>query len=128
LVSSLIAGAHTLIFAEDAEAARAFFRDVLGFEHVEAHPGWLIFALPPGELGIHPGPGWSGQTGQHELFFMCHDVERTVAELKDRGVEFTGEIKDEGFGLVTKLKVPGAGEIGLYQPKHLSPLAQFSDD
>ena len=128
MVSSLIAGAHTLIFAEDAEAARAFFRDVLGFEHVEAHPGWLIFALPPGELGIHPGPGWSGQTGQHELFFMCHDVERTVAELKDRGVEFTGEIKDEGFGLVTKLKVPGAGEIGLYQPKHLSPLAQFSDD
>jgi len=122
----VIAGAHTLIFADDADAARAFFRDVLGFRNVESHPGWLIFALPPGELGIHPGPGWSGQTGQHELFFMCHDVEATVAELKAKGVEFTGDITDEGFGLVTKFRVPGAGEVGLYEPKHLSPLDEFS--
>jgi catechol 2,3-dioxygenase-like lactoylglutathione lyase family enzyme len=124
---SVIAGAHTLIFAEDADAARVFFRDVLGFEHVEAHPGWLIFALPPGELGIHPGPGWSGQTGQHELFFMCQEIGRTVAELEQKGVEFVGPIEDEGFGLVTKFKVPGAGEIGLYEPKHASPLTEFSD-
>ena len=122
----MIGGVHTLIFAEDADTARAFFRDVLGFPHVEAHPGWLIFELPPGELGIHPGPGWSGQTGQHELFLMCHDIARTVAELEQKGVEFVGPVEDEGFGLVTKLKVPGAGEIGLYQPKHLSPLAEFS--
>jgi len=124
---AVIAGAHTLIFAEDADAARAFFRDVLGFPYVEAHPGWLIFELPPGELGIHPGPGWSGQTGQHELFFMCHDINETVAELKGKGVEFSGDIADEGFGLVIKLEVPGAGEVALYQPKHLSPLPEFSD-
>ena len=121
----MIAGAHTLIFAEDADAARAFFRDVLRFPNVEAHKGWLIFALPPAELGIHPGPGWSGRTGQHELFFMCHDIERTVGELEQKGVEFVGPITDEGFGLVTKFKVPGAGEVGLYEPKHPSPLAEF---
>lgn len=122
----MIAGAHTLIFSEDAEATRAFFRDVLELPYVVAHDTWLIFELPQGELGIHPGPGWSGRTGQHELFFMCHDIERTVAELTAKGVEFTGPVEDEGFGLVTKLKVPGAGEIGLYEPKHPSPLPDFS--
>jgi len=123
----VVAGVHTLIFAEDADAARAFFRDVLGFPYVVEHDQWLIFALPPGELGIHPGPGWSGQIGQHELFFMCHDIEQTVAELEQRGVEFAAPISDEDFGFVTRLKVPGAGEIGLYEPKHLSPLGEFSD-
>jgi len=121
----VIAGAHTIIFAEDAEAARAFFRDVIGFPYVDAHGGWLIFALPPSELALHPGPGWSGQTGQHELFFMCHDVESTVAELEEKGVDFVQPITDEGFGLLTKFKVPGAGEVGLYEPKHPSPLAEF---
>ena len=123
----MIAGVHALIFAEDAEAARAFFRDVLGFPHVVAHDTWLIFGLPPAELGIHPGPGWSGQTGQHELYFMCHDIEKTVQDLQAKGVEFIGPIADEGFGLMTKLKVPGAGEVGLYEPKHKSPLAEFAD-
>ena len=127
MIAGVIAGTHALVFADDAVAARAFFRDVLGFPHVEAHQGWLIFELPPSELDVHPGPGWSGQTGQHELFFMCHDVEATVAQLKEKGVEFTTAVTDEGFGLLTKLKVPGAGEIGLYQPKHLSPLSEFSD-
>jgi catechol 2,3-dioxygenase-like lactoylglutathione lyase family enzyme len=124
----VIGGAHTLIFSDDAEATRAFFRDVLGFPYVVAHDTWLIFELPPGELGIHPGPGWSGRAGQHELFLMCHDIERTVAELEAKGVEFTGPVEDEGFGLVTKFKVPGAGEIGLYEPKHPSPLPEFSSD
>ena len=123
----MIAGVHALIFAEDAEAARAFFRDVLGFPHVVAHDTWLIFGLPPAELGIHPGPGWSGQTGQHELYFMCHDIEKTVQDLQAKGVEFIGPIADEGFGLMTKLKVLGAGEVGLYEPKHKSPLAEFAD-
>jgi catechol 2,3-dioxygenase-like lactoylglutathione lyase family enzyme len=122
----VIAGTHTLVFSDDAEATRAFFRDVLELQYVVAHDTWLIFELPPGELGIHPGPGWSGQAGQHELFFMCHDIEATVAQLQAKGVEFTGPVEDEGFGLVTKFKVPGAGEIGLYEPKHLSPLAEFS--
>jgi len=122
----VIAGTHALIFSEDAEATRAFFREVLGFPHVESHPGWLIFELPPAELGIHPGPGWSGQTGQHELFFMCHDLRKTIEELTAKGVEFSGGIDEESFGLVTKFKVPGAGEVGLYEPTHSSPLAEFS--
>jgi catechol 2,3-dioxygenase-like lactoylglutathione lyase family enzyme len=108
-----------LVFAEDAEAVRAFFRDVLGFPNVDGGDGWLIFALPPAELGVHPG------VGQQELFFMCHDVERTVEELEAKGVEFVAPIADEGFGLMTRFKVPGAGELGLYQPKHPSPLADF---
>ena len=123
----MIAGAHTIIYADDAEAARAFFRDVFGWPHVDAHDGWLIFALPPGELAVHPGPGWSGQVGQHELFLMCHDVERTVEELEAKGVEFVAPVTDEGFGLMTRFKIPGAGEIGLYEPRHPSPLAEFTD-
>jgi catechol 2,3-dioxygenase-like lactoylglutathione lyase family enzyme len=123
----LIAGAHTIIYADNAEAARAFFRDVFGWPHVDAHDGWLIFALPPGELAVHPGPGWSGRVGQHELFLMCHDVERTVEELEAKGVEFVAPVTDEGFGLMTRFKIPGAGEIALYEPRHSSPLAEFTD-
>jgi catechol 2,3-dioxygenase-like lactoylglutathione lyase family enzyme len=124
---AVIAGAHTLIFAEDAETSRAFFRDVLGFPSVDEGEGWLIFALPPGELALHPGPGWGRAVGDHELFFMCHDIERTVDELKRKGVKFVSPISDEGYGLMTRLKIPGGGEIGLYQPKHASPLAEFSN-
>lgn len=123
----MIAGAHTIVFAEDAEAARAFFRDVLGFPAVDAGEGWLIFALPPGELAVHPGPGWGQATGQHEVFLMCDDVERTMAELEAKGVEFVAPITDEGYGLMTRLRVPGGGELGLYEPRHPSPLAEFSD-
>jgi catechol 2,3-dioxygenase-like lactoylglutathione lyase family enzyme len=122
----VIAGAHTIVFCEDAEAARAFFRDVLGFPAVDAGDGWLIFALPPGELATHPGPGWGRGVGAQELFLMCHDIERTVEELESKGVEFTVPVSDEGWGLLTRLRVPGAGEIGLYEPRHPSPLAAFS--
>ena len=123
----MIAGVHALIFADDASAARAFFRDVLGFPFADNGDGWLIFALPPAELGIHPGPGSSGRAGQHQLFLMCHDLQQTVDELKAKGVELNGPISDEGFGLLTSLEVPGgAGTIGLYQPKHASPLDDFA--
>ena len=123
----MIAGVHALVFADDAPAARAFFRDVLDFPFVDDGGGWLIFALPPAELGIHPTADRSSQAGgRHELFLMCHDIERTVDELKAKGAEFEGPISDEGFGLLTSLKVPGgAGTIGLYQPKHASPLGDF---
>jgi catechol 2,3-dioxygenase-like lactoylglutathione lyase family enzyme len=123
----VIAGAHTIIFAEDAEAARAFFRDVLGLSGVDAGEGWLIFALPPAELAVHPGGGWGQTTAHHELFFMCHDIERAMAELGGKGVEFIAPVSDEGWGLITRFKVPGAGDVGLYQPRHPSPLAEFSD-
>lgn len=121
----MIAGAHALVYAEDAEATRAFLRDVLDLPSVDAGDGWLIFALPPCELGVHPGAGWGQAVGGHELFLMCHDIERTVDELKSKGVEFVAPIADEGFGPITRFKLPGAGEIGLYEPTHASPLAEF---
>ena len=120
----MIRAVHTVLYAEDAEAARAFFRDVLGFPSVDGGQGWLIFALPPSELGIHPG---ESDGGSSELYLMCSDVEQTVRELKGKGVEFVSSVADEGWGLVTRLVVPGFGEVGLYQPRHASPLAEFAD-
>jgi len=116
----MITSAHAIIYAEDAEQARAFLRDVLAMPYVDAQGGWLIFKLPPAELGIHPAgdPDSAAPGGHHELYLMCGDVEATVAELTAKGVEFTAPIQDRGFGLVTRFRVPGAGEIGLYQPKH----------
>jgi catechol 2,3-dioxygenase-like lactoylglutathione lyase family enzyme len=116
----MINGSHAIIYAEDAEKARAFFRDVLDLRFVDAHDGWLIFQLPPAELGIHPaGDAASGApNGHHELYLMCDDVAATVAELESKGVEFTGGITDQGFGLMTRFRIPGAGEVGLYQPRH----------
>src|SRR4030088_527001 len=117
LNDGVIAGAHTIIFTEDAEAARAFFRDVLGFKSVDAGGGWLIFALPPAELGIHP----TEEEGRQELDLMCEDIEATVAELEEKGVEIARPISEERFGLVTSLRIPG-GELALYQPKHPTAL------
>jgi catechol 2,3-dioxygenase-like lactoylglutathione lyase family enzyme len=116
----MISGSHAIIYAEDADPARAFFRDVLGFPSVEVHDGWLIFKLPPAELGIHPAGevGSGSPSGHHELYLMCDDVEETVADLKTKGVEFTSDIESQGFGMLVRLRVPGAGEIGLYQPRH----------
>ena len=123
----MIAGAHAIVFAEDAEPARAFVRDVLGLDAVDAGDGWLIFALPPAELAVHPGGGWGLGAGQHLLFLMCDDVHATVAELEAKGVEFVAPVTDEGYGLVTRFKLPGAGEMGLYEPRHPSPLDDFAD-
>src|SRR6516165_7861108 len=112
----MIIGAHSIIYAEDAERVRAFIRDVLGFPFVDVHEGWLIFKLPRGELGIHPTD--PGDSGRHELYLMCDDIEQTVKELKAKGVEFSDDITDAGFGRRATLKVPGGGELGLYQPRH----------
>lgn len=119
----MITALHALVYADDAEAARAFFRDVLGWPHVDVHDGWLIFRTGPSELGVHPAPdGGAPSTGQrHEISLICDDIEQTVAELKAKGAEFTGDITAAGFGLTTMLRVPGAGEMMLYQPRH--PLA-----
>jgi catechol 2,3-dioxygenase-like lactoylglutathione lyase family enzyme len=125
-VPSGIAGAHAIVFAEDAELARAFVRDVLGLDAVDAGEGWLIFALPPAELAFHPGPGWGLDAGQHLVFLMCHDINRTVEDLEAKGVEFVAPVTDEGYGLVTRFKIPGAGEMGLYEPRHPSPLEDFN--
>jgi predicted enzyme related to lactoylglutathione lyase len=111
----MINAMHAIIYAEDADKARAFFKDVLKLKSVDAGQGWLIFALPPAEMGIHPGtPGEK----KHELYLMCDDIQKTVAELKAKGVEFTSPVIDTGWGLLTSLKVPGSTELGIYQPKH----------
>jgi catechol 2,3-dioxygenase-like lactoylglutathione lyase family enzyme len=125
----VINAAHVVIYTQDAEADRAFFRDVLGFAAVDAGQGWLIFALPPAELGIHPTEKGSAPTGDvlkghHQLYLMCDEVEATMRELKGKGVEFTQPIKDLGWGLLTALKLPGGSELWLYQPRHPSPLQQ----
>jgi catechol 2,3-dioxygenase-like lactoylglutathione lyase family enzyme len=115
----MITGAHAIVYSSDADADRAFFRDVLGFPSVDAGGGWLIFALPPAELAAHPADAG----GRHELYLMCDEIESTVAELQAKGVEFTAPVSDEGFGLLTSLKLPGGGELGLYEPRHPIPHA-----
>jgi catechol 2,3-dioxygenase-like lactoylglutathione lyase family enzyme len=114
----MITAVHAIVFAPDADDARAFFRDVLGLESVDAGGGWLIFALPPAELAVHPTDG----EAHHELYLMCDDIERTVEELLARGAEVVAPVSEQAFGLMTRLRVPGAGEIGLYEPRHPSPL------
>src|SRR5262245_53513280 len=116
----MITGVHTIVFSKNAEKTRAFFRDVLGMRSVDAGRGWLIFALPPGELGGHP----DDTCGRHELYLMCDDVHRTVKELKGKGAHFTREVSDRGWGLITAMKLPGAGELWLYQPKHPTAIAK----
>jgi predicted enzyme related to lactoylglutathione lyase len=86
----------------------------------DAGRGWLIFGLPPSEIAAHP-TDHGGQPGTHELYLMCDDIKKTVAELKAKGVEFTGEPKDQGWGILTTLKIPGGGEMGLYEPRHPRP-------
>lgn len=121
--ATMITGVHTLLYADDAEAARAFFRDVIGWANVDAHGGWLIFRTGPSELGVHPSSGtsdagpWSVQQ-HHEVTLVCDDVRQTVRELRERGAEFDGEVREEGFGLTVRMKVPGAGEIMVYEPRH----------
>jgi predicted enzyme related to lactoylglutathione lyase len=110
----MINGIHALMYSKNAEGVRAFFRDVLEFRTVDAGHGWLIFALPPAELGIHPAE----ENDSPELYLMCDDVEATVAELKGKGVQFSRPVSDQGFGRVTSIALPGGGEIGLYEPKH----------
>ena len=105
-----------MVYAEDAVAARAFFRDVLGFPYVDDGGGWLIFQLPPGELGVHDSdPALPG--GRHEVYLMCDDLAATVADLRGHGLDVT-EPSDEGWGTLVTGTVPGLGPIGVYQPKH----------
>jgi predicted enzyme related to lactoylglutathione lyase len=107
---------HALMYSTDPEADRTFLRDVLGWSFVEDHPGWLIFALPPAEVGVHPlNPG---EQPRHELFLMCDDVRATMRELAAKGAAFAGEVTDAGFGLLVELVLPSGGRIGMYEPRH----------
>jgi catechol 2,3-dioxygenase-like lactoylglutathione lyase family enzyme len=113
----MINAVHTILYAHDADAARAFFRDVLGLDSVDAGGGWTIFALPPAELAVHPAE----QGGRHELYLMTDDLVATLAKLRDRGVTVTSEPSDQSWGLLAAIDVPGAGPLGLYQPRHPVP-------
>lgn len=109
----MITGAHIILYSQDADADRAFLRDALGFDHVDAGDGWLIFALPPSEVAVHPAEAG----GSHELFLMTDDVQAAVAKLTAAGTACE-PIEDAGWGLLTYLKLPGGGRLGLYQPRH----------
>ncbi|MEP9393169.1 extradiol dioxygenase [Gordonia sp. VNQ95] len=108
----MITGAHVVISSTDAEADRAFLRDVLGWSHVDAGGGWLIFALPPAEVAVHPA-----ESAAHELYLMCDDVEATITDLAGKGVT-CGPVSDQGWGLLTGIPLPGGGTVGLYEPRH----------
>jgi len=115
----MITGSHLVIYTRDAEADRAFFRDVLGFSSVDAGEGWLIFALPPSEAAFHPAQ----QNNRQELYLMCDDLEATMAKLAAHGVS-CGDPIEAGWGVRTNIRLPGGGELGLYQPRHEVAFAQ----
>lgn len=114
-----INGAHMLLYTSEADALRAMLRDVFGFKYVDAGHGWLIFALPPAELGVHPaeGPTYSSGT-RHQITFMCDDLNATMRDLRAKGVEVKGEPEDQGFGITVMLGLPGGVEVMLYEPRH----------
>ena len=109
-----ITGVHALVYTSEPDTVRAVFRDIFGWEHVDAGDGWLIFALPPAELGVHP----SEYIVRQDLSLMCDDIETTMSELQAKGIEFDGEPTDEGFGIGARMRLPGGAEMLLYEPRH----------
>ncbi len=114
----MINGVHAVVFSREAGKVRAFFADVLGLAAVDAGGGWLIFALPPAELAVHPADG----DGHHELYLMCDDIHATLAELRGKGVEVAREVSDQRWGLMAAIRLPDGSEFGIYEPRHPSPL------
>ncbi len=114
----MITGVHAIAFSPDAAKLRAFFADVLNLPSADAGGGWLIFALPPAELAVHPTDGSS----RHELYLMCDDIHSTLAELRSKGVEVARDVSDQGWGQLAAIRLPDGAEFGIYQPKHPSPL------
>jgi hypothetical protein len=114
-----IIGAHALLYTSEPEALRATLRDAFGWSHVDAGGGWLIFALPPAELGVHPAEGPTYESGiRHQLTLMCDDIVETIRELRSKGIEIKGEPEDEGFGITVMLGLPGGVDVMLYEPRH----------
>jgi len=114
-----VIGAHVLLHTSEPEAVRATFRDVFGWRHVDDGGGWLIFALPPAELGVHPAEGPTSEGGaRHQLSLMCDDLAATVDELRAKGLVLRGEPQDQGWGITTLLELPGGLEVQLYEPRH----------
>ena len=109
----MITGMHAVVYTRDVEADRAFFRDVLGFSSVDAGGGWLIFAAPPSELACHPAES----NGKHELYLMCDDLRAEIARLGEKGIA-CGPVSDQEWGLLSTIRLPGGGDLGLYEPHH----------
>jgi hypothetical protein len=118
----MITGAHVIVYSTAAEADRTFLLELLGTRHVDAGGGWLIVALPPAEIAVHPTDGAPKQ----ELHLMCDDIDKTVSDLTARGVTFEGGVRDQGWGLWTSIQLPSGGTVGLYQPRH--PIAAGTTD
>jgi catechol 2,3-dioxygenase-like lactoylglutathione lyase family enzyme len=112
----MILGSHVIVYSRDAEADRAFFAEVLDQPNIDVGGGWLIFKLPPAELAVHPS-----DSAAHELYLLCDDLDATMSELRAKGVEFTHEVSEERWGRVTRFRLPGGGDVGMYEPRH--PLA-----
>lgn len=116
---NMIKGVHTMFYSSRADELRAFLRDKLELPYTDVGEGWLIFDLPEAEMGCHPADPKEGSSpGSHDISFYCDDIEKTVKQLKKRGVEFLGEVADHGYGFVTHFKMPGGVEVQLYQPKY----------
>ena len=113
----MITGMHAIVFSPQAERVRAFFADVLGLSSADADGGWLIFALPPAELAVHPADGES----HHELYLMCDNIQETLAELTARGAEMARDVSDQGWGLLAAIRLPDGSELPIYEPRHPSP-------
>ena len=113
----MITGVHAVVFSREAEQVRAFLKDVLGLSSIDAGGGWLIFALPPAELAVHPADG----DGRHELHLMCDDIHATLAELRRKGVEVARDVTDQSWGLLAAIRLPDGSEFPIYQPRHPSP-------
>lgn len=110
----MITGVHAIVFSPEAEKVRAFFADVLELPSVDAGGGWLIFALPPAELAVHPADGAT----RHELYLMCDDIHATLADLRGKGVEVAQDVSDQGWGLLASVRLPDGSEFPVYQPRH----------
>jgi catechol 2,3-dioxygenase-like lactoylglutathione lyase family enzyme len=117
-MNKLISGAHAIIYSKEAEADRAFLRDVLGLAHVDSGDGWLIFALPPEELAVHPAE----KNNVHEFFFMVKDIHAFIKDMGDKGVP-CDPVESTSWGELTHIRLPGGGKVGVYQPRHASPKA-----
>jgi catechol 2,3-dioxygenase-like lactoylglutathione lyase family enzyme len=114
----VITGAHAIVFSPEAAKVRAFFKDVLELPSVDAGGGWLIFALPPAELAVHPTEG----DAHHELYLMCDDIQATLAQLRSQGIEVAKDVTDQGWGLLAAVRLPDGSEFPIYEPRHPSPL------
>jgi predicted enzyme related to lactoylglutathione lyase len=117
-VTGMIKGVHTMFYSSKADELRAFIRDVVGFRATDVGGGWLIFDLPEADMGVHPTEAAQPPSGTADLSFYCDDIHATVAEMKAKGVEFTQDVADHGYGFVTHFKAPGDFAIQLYQPKY----------